>query len=89
MFVLIDSRHGLKAIDRKFLEALEKAKTKYQIILTKCDKVNPLELAKRHYQTRELLTTAKHNAGDPMIVSSHNKGGLSKLRRVISNILRI
>ncbi len=37
MFVLIDSRHGLKSIDTDVLDGLDKAAVSYQVVLTKAD----------------------------------------------------
>jgi len=58
-------------------------------VLTKCDQVNPVDLAKRHNQVKEELLGAKRNAGDPVMVSSHKKGGLSKMRRIVSSLLQL
>jgi len=45
--VLIDARHGLKQTDTEFIRGLDTAKARFQIVLTKCDLVEPLELTKR------------------------------------------
>ena len=37
IFVLVDSRHGLKKTDLDFLTHLDRSKVRFQIILTKCD----------------------------------------------------
>ncbi len=37
VFVLIDSRHGLKSIDTDVLDGLDKAAVSYQVVLTKAD----------------------------------------------------
>ena len=39
VYLLIDSRHGLKAADTEALDALDKAAVSYQIVLTKADKL--------------------------------------------------
>jgi len=43
--LLIDARHGLKAIDRETMAELDRAALSYQILLTKADKVTPAGLA--------------------------------------------
>ena len=43
--VLIDSRHGLKEVDREMLDMLDKAAVSYRLVLTKADKIKPTELA--------------------------------------------
>lgn len=40
VFLLIDSRHGIKKVDREIMEMLDKAAVTYQIILTKSDKIS-------------------------------------------------
>ena len=39
--VLIDSRHGLKDVDREIMEMLDKAAASYHLVLTKADKIKP------------------------------------------------
>ena len=41
VYVLIDSRHGIKKIDEDVLALLDKAAVSYQIVLTKTDKIKP------------------------------------------------
>ena len=43
--VLVDSRHGLKPVDRDIMNMLDDAAVNYQLVLTKADKVKPTELA--------------------------------------------
>src|SRR6201995_4004260 len=47
VYVLIDSRHGLKDVDQEILKTLDKSAVSYQIVLTKADQVKPGELATR------------------------------------------
>ena len=47
VYVLIDARHGLKAVDEAILDTLGEAAVSYQIVLTKCDEVSEAELATR------------------------------------------
>ena len=46
VFLLIDSRHGIKKIDEEIMEMLDKAAVTYQIVLTKIDKISTKELEK-------------------------------------------
>src|SRR5690606_29034150 len=43
VYLLIDARHGLKAVDTEALDALDLAAVSYQIVLTKADKLKPAE----------------------------------------------
>jgi GTP-binding protein len=38
-FVLIDTRHGVKAVDEEILDMLDRCAVTYQVVLTKADKV--------------------------------------------------
>src|SRR3546814_12712628 len=42
--VLIDSRHGIKDVDRDVLEMLDTAAVSYRLVLTKADKIKATEL---------------------------------------------
>jgi len=81
--VLVDSRHGLKDVDRDVMKMLDDAAVSYHLVLTKADKVKPTELAK----TIEAIRTeaAKHPAAHPLILptSSETGAGLAELRTAI------
>lgn len=87
VFLLIDSRHGLKKNDLEIMETLDKAAVTYQLILTKIDKTSTSE-----YQIRQqnLLTEIKkHAAAYPEIiaVSSLKNRGLDQLRAEIASLI--
>src|SRR6056300_265850 len=46
VFMLVDSRHGLKANDLLMMDDLDKAAVSYQIVLTKVDKIKTTQLAR-------------------------------------------
>ncbi len=80
VYLLIDSRHGLKAPDTEALDALDKAAVSYQIVLTKADKIKPAEAAAVAEAT--LKAIAKRPAAFPRVaVTSSEKGlGIAELR---------
>ena len=43
--LLVDSRHGLKPVDREVMDMLDTAAVSYRVVLTKGDKIKPTELA--------------------------------------------
>src|SRR6476469_1041849 len=47
VYVLVDARHGLKSADEPALEALGQSAVIHQIVLTKCDELNPPALDSR------------------------------------------
>ncbi|WP_273718868.1 MULTISPECIES: ribosome biogenesis GTP-binding protein YihA/YsxC [Bartonella] len=83
VYLLIDSRHGIKNNDEDVLALLDKAAVSYQIVLTKSDKVksNALEELMMTTQTKLL----KHPAAYPEILatSSEKSYGLEELRAAI------
>lgn len=83
VYVLIDSRHGIKKNDEEVLDLLDKAAMSYQIVLTKSDKIKPPAVAKLVAATLEKIS--KRPAAYPSILStSSEKGaGLDELREAI------
>ena len=74
VFVLIDSRHGLKKNDEDVLDLLDKAAVSYQLVLTKADKIKAPALAK--LETTTLAAIAKRPAAFPQIVATSSEKGL-------------
>lgn len=87
VFVLIDSRHGLKDTDIKMMEELDKAAVTYQLVLTKVDKIKASELEERLESIQ--ATIKKHPACYPEILktSSIKRTGISELRQVIADLI--
>lgn len=85
-FVLIDARHGAKAVDDEIMGLLDKAAVTFQVVLTKVDKVSKAELAKSLDVTRAAL--ARHPAAYPeLVLTSSEKGeGIETLRAVIAEL---
>lgn len=72
--VLIDSRHGIKEVDRDILKMLDDAAVSYRIVLTKADKVKATELADVRARTEE--EARKRPAAHPDILSTSSEGGM-------------
>jgi len=81
--VLVDSRHGLKEVDREMMRMLDEAAVSYHLVLTKGDKVKPSALGTLYETT--LVEAAKHPAAHPSIftTSSETGSGLAELRTAI------
>lgn len=84
VFVLIDSRHGIKPIDVELMEMLDTSAVSYQVVLTKADKINSYQLAALADATADALK--KHPAAFPQVLcTSAEKGdGLAELRATIA-----
>ncbi|MCE8006648.1 ribosome biogenesis GTP-binding protein YihA/YsxC [Aestuariivita sp.] len=85
-FVLIDARHGIKAVDEEILALLDSAAVTFQCVLTKADKVKDKDRARVLDQVREKLS--KHPAAFPEIVltSSEKGDGIATLRAIVAGI---
>ena len=81
--VLIDSRHGLKDVDREIMRMLDEAAVSYHLVLTKGDKVKPSALGSLYEATA--TEAAKHPAAHPIIftTSSETGSGIAELRTAI------
>lgn len=86
VFVLIDARHGAKAVDEEIMSLLDKSAVTFQVVMTKVDKVKGAALDDALARTRAAL--AKHPAAFPeLILTSSEKGdGIATLRAVIAGI---
>ena len=83
-YLLIDARHGLKAVDNEPMDAFDTAAVSYQIVLTKADKLKPAEVEAMREKT--LKAIAKRPAAFPRVIAtSSEKGqGLAELRAEIA-----
>ncbi|HEX3886690.1 MAG TPA: ribosome biogenesis GTP-binding protein YihA/YsxC [Phenylobacterium sp.] len=82
-YLLIDSRHGLKDVDKEALDAFDLAAVSYQIVLTKADKLKASEV--EAVTAKTLAAIAKRPAAFPrVLVTSAEKGaGIPELRAEI------
>jgi GTP-binding protein len=87
VYVLIDSRHGIKKNDDDVLDLLDKAAVSYQIVLTKTDKIKDPAVPKLVGETLEKIR--KRPAAYPFVLStSSEKGrGLDDLREAITQAI--
>lgn len=83
VYVLIDSRHGIKANDDEVLSLLDKAAISYQVVLTKTDKIKDVGVPRLISETLDKLK--KHPAAYPEVLatSSEKGNGLEELRAEI------
>jgi GTP-binding protein len=81
--VLIDSRHGIKPVDREVMDMLDAAAVGYHLILTKADKIKPTELDATVARTAE--EAFKRPAAHPLLLASSSEtgSGIAELRTAI------
>lgn len=85
-FVLIDTRHGVKAVDEEILTLLDRSAVTFQVVMTKADKVNRATREANVAQVMQALQ--KHPAAYPeIVVTSSEKGeGVETLRAIIATL---
>lgn len=83
VFVLVDSRHGIKAPDREIIALLNEAAVSFEIVLTKSDKIKPSQLEKLQVDIAAMIT--REPAAFPRLIatSSETSEGVDLLRAEI------
>jgi GTP-binding protein len=86
--LLIDSRHGIKEVDRPLMRMLDDAGVSYQVVLTKADKADKAgkgELASVPEQI--IAELAPHVAAHPEIhlTSALDRRGIAELRETLAD----
>ena len=81
VFMLIDSRHGIKEVDLEVMTLLDSAGVSYRIVLTKTDKAEALE----QIIAQTTQTLKKRAAAFPVIytTSSETGAGVAELRTAV------
>ncbi|ONH99685.1 hypothetical protein PRUPE_6G043400 [Prunus persica] len=87
--LLIDTKWGMKPRDHELIDLMERAQTKYQILLTKTDTVFPIDVARRAMQIEESLKAKKSLVQPAVMVSSKSGAGIRSLRTVLAKIARV
>ena len=84
VYVLVDSRHGLKKNDLETLDRLDKTAVSYQVVLTKADKLKPGQLEKLVAETGKAIV--RRPAAHPVVLatSSETGVGIDELRAEIA-----
>lgn len=87
VFLLVDSRHGLKDSDVEMMKMMDEAAVSYRILLTKSDQIKKSERETVIENTQ--LALKKHPAAfpDPFLCSAHKKDGIEEIQDVIRSLL--
>jgi GTP-binding protein len=83
VFLLIDARHGIKAIDREVMDLLDSAAVSYQVVLTKTDQIAAAALGALCDAVAGEL--ARRGAAHPRVLatSAEKPAGIEDLRDAI------
>jgi GTP-binding protein len=89
VYLLIDSRHGVKKNDIDVMKLLDTAAVSYQIVLTKTDKIKASQLEPLKAKTLDAIK--KHPAAFPEVIltSSEKKYGLDSLQLAIMDAISV
>ena len=80
VFLLIDSRHGTKPVDRELMTLLDTAAVPYQLVLTKADKLKPPARERIVAQAADETSGFIARHPDVLITSAEKKWGLEAVR---------
>ncbi|MHA6723588.1 ribosome biogenesis GTP-binding protein YihA/YsxC [Sphingomonas sp. RS2018] len=81
--VLIDSRHGIKPVDREIMDMLDGAAASYRIVMTKADKIKATELTAVAQKTADEVRKRPAAHPDLILTSSEKSMGLAELRAAV------
>jgi GTP-binding protein len=83
VFLLIDSRHGVKENDREIMMLMDKAAVSYQLVLTKIDKLKANDVPTVYDAT--IAIVKKHAAAFPDVLttSAEKRLGIAELRQAV------
>ncbi len=85
VLLLVDSRHGLKDVDRELMKMMDSAAVSYRIVLTKADKESKAEEIAEKIALELKKYTAAHP--QPLITSAQEKKGIAELQDVIAGVI--
>ncbi len=88
LFVLIDSRHGIKIADRQFLDFISQYAIPVQFILTKADKATKSELDHAISSINTVIASMPMCLEQYIVTSSNNKAGIETIEIIIANEIR-
>lgn len=88
VYILVDSRHGIKSSDVEIMKLLDEAKICYQIILTKSDVCSEKELQYALNSSFAEIMAKRMNTCFPYLhlVSSKDEQGIAQLQQSIAEV---
>ncbi|MFZ2077304.1 MAG: ribosome biogenesis GTP-binding protein YihA/YsxC [Xanthobacteraceae bacterium] len=86
VYVLLDSRHGLKPGDQNILGVLSQAAVSHQIVLTKCDQINEAALAQCVDIVKAAIAKRPAAFPDLIATSARTGKGIDSLRAAIARL---
>ncbi len=87
VFLLVDSRHGLKANDIEMMDDLDRTAVVYQIVMTKVDKISAAEQERLLAATAQQLRKRPAAYPDILLTSSEKGTGINLLQAEIATLV--
>lgn len=85
VFILIDSRHGLKDSDREFMKMMDETAVSYQMVLTKADEIS------KEAQEALLASLVSHSFialhPDILLTSSEKGWGIEEVKAAVAGLV--
>ena len=86
VYVLIDSRHGVKKNDEDVFELLDKAAVSYQLVLTKTDKIKQADIPKLLTDTAAKIRKRPAAFPDVLATSSEKSVGIDEFEAAVRKV---
>ncbi len=83
VYILVDSRHGVKPSDMELMEMLDKSAVTYQVVLTKLDKIKPMDAKKVYVAVQTVIQNRPASYPFVVATSAEKKQGVDILRAYI------
>ena len=87
VYILVDSRHGLKTNDHKTMSKFQEIALSFQIVLTKCDKVKPDALKETTSNIKQRISNYTTAHPEIIITSAKKNIGVDELRFFLSELI--
>ncbi len=87
VFLLVDSRHGLKDSDIDMMKMMDETAVPYRILLTKCDEIKKADYDTTLEDVKETLK--KHPAAfpEPLLCSAHKRIGMDEIEFITKSVI--
>jgi len=85
LFILVDARHGLKSSDIDMMNFCDSNAIRYQVVLTKADKVSRAQITEHRAQIEAEVVKRGASCGAVIVTSAEKKTGIEELRNEIQH----
>ena len=83
VYILVDSRHGLKSSDMELMDMLDESAVTYQVVLTKLDKIKQADAQKVYMAVQKAIQNRPASYPFVVVTSSEKKQGIDMLQTYI------